>query len=99
MMAWGSRGRRSNFREKAPIVKDIDDWQYPVKIIFTHWRVRLCDTDGLSGKYWLDALVSCGLLKDDSLKFVSNVTHYQKKVYHFADQKLRIEIIESEPDG
>jgi hypothetical protein len=42
----------------------------PVSIHVLCKRNRLADSDGISKKYAIDALVACGILQDDSPKFV-----------------------------
>ena len=51
-----------------------------VRVVFDHYRHRLADPDGLSGKAALDAVVRAGLLEDDSAKFVAEVTHRQHRI-------------------
>ena len=51
----------------------------PVRITFNHYRKRLCDIDGLSGKAALDGLVAAGILADDSPQQVAEVIHRQVK--------------------
>lgn len=53
---------------------------WPVKISIHSKRYRLTDADGVCSKYVIDSLVSCGVLPDDSPKYVSAVTHSQEKV-------------------
>ena len=42
-------------------------------------RKRLCDPDGISAKYAIDAIARSGLLRDDSSKEVKEVTFSQRK--------------------
>ena len=49
-------------------------------IVFRSYRHRLADPDGLCGKYVLDSLVSCGVFKDDSARYIQSVAHKQVKV-------------------
>jgi len=42
-------------------------------------RKRLADPDGISGKAAIDGIVKCGVLKDDSVKFVKEVRYSQEK--------------------
>lgn len=50
------------------------------RITLRSFRHRLADPDGLAGKYVVDSLVSCGVLKNDSFKEVSEVTHRQVRI-------------------
>lgn len=59
----------------------------PVRITFLHVRKTLVDIDNLSGKAAIDGLVKAGILKDDSPKFVSEVTHKQ---YQGEEEKTAI---------
>jgi len=58
-------------------------------------RKRLCDADGISAKAAIDGLVRGGILKDDSPKYVKEVTFSQEKG---EEEKTIIEIEELE-DG
>ena len=51
-----------------------------VSIVFRSYRHKLADPDGLCGKYVLDALVSCGVFKDDSTDYIKSVAHEQIKI-------------------
>lgn len=42
-------------------------------------RKRLTDPDGISAKAAIDALVSCGILPDDSDRYVKEVRYSQEK--------------------
>jgi len=42
-------------------------------------RKRLADSDGISSKYAIDALVDCGVLSGDGPEIVKEVTHSQIK--------------------
>lgn len=48
-------------------------------IVIHSFRKRLADPDGISAKAAIDGLVSNGLLKDDSAKYVKEVTYKQEK--------------------
>ena len=65
-----------------------------VDIRFYHYRFKLADPDGVSGKAAIDGLVHCGLLRDDSAKEVREVRHFQIKVASEAEEKTVIEIEE-----
>jgi hypothetical protein len=52
----------------------------PCCIHFHSQRHRLTDLDGLCGKYVLDALVSAGVLQDDRIQFVTEISHSQEKI-------------------
>ena len=51
----------------------------PISIHVHSIRKRLTDPDGLSCKAVIDGLVRCGILKDDSPKYVKEVTYSQEK--------------------
>ena len=65
----------------------------PVRVVFTHYRKRLCDLDNLSTKAVLDAIVSAGFLAGDSPEQVAEITHRQVK----SDDEKTIVTIESMP--
>lgn len=64
----------------------------PVRIIFTHYRTRLCDPDNLSVKAVLDQLVRSKVLADDTTQQISEITHRQVKTR--GEEKTIIEIEE-----
>jgi len=51
----------------------------PVHIRIHSKRKRLCDSDGICGKFAIDAIVRAGILQDDSPKHVKNVSFSQEK--------------------
>ena len=51
-----------------------------VDISFTEKRHRLADPDGSCVKYVIDALVSCGVLQDDSAKKIRKIEKNQTRV-------------------
>jgi Holliday junction resolvase RusA-like endonuclease len=66
----------------------------PVSIAVCSYRTRLVDADGVSVKAVLDGLVHCGLLPDDSAKYVKEVTYSQVKVKNREEEKTVITITE-----
>ena len=66
-----------------------------VGITITSYRSRTCDPDGVSGKAAIDALVHCGVLRDDTAKEIAWV-HYPApiKVKNSEEEKTVIEIEE-----
>ncbi len=52
----------------------------PVDITIHSRRRRLADPDGISGKWVVDAIVSSGIIPDDSAKYVKKVSFTQTKV-------------------
>lgn len=50
-----------------------------VSITVHSYRRRLADPDGISAKAAIDGLVMCGVIKDDSAKYVEEVRHKQTK--------------------
>lgn len=67
-----------------------------VSITITSYRSRLADPDGVSAKAAIDALVMCGVLRDDSSKEVEEVRHRQVKVKNKSEEKTVIVIQEVE---
>lgn len=51
----------------------------PVSIRIHSKRKRLADSDGVSAKAAIDGLVHCGILQDDSPKFVKEVSYSQEQ--------------------
>lgn len=51
----------------------------PCRIHVHSIRRRLADSDGVSGKYAIDGLIHAGILKDDSPKYVKEVSFSQEK--------------------
>jgi hypothetical protein len=66
----------------------------PVRITVISHRSRLCDADGISAKAAIDGLVHCGILADDSPKFVKEVRYQQVKVKSKEDEKTYLLIEE-----
>lgn len=66
----------------------------PVRITVISYRCRLADSDGISAKAAIDGLVRCGILRDDSPEFVTEVRYRQIKVKTKDEQKTVIEIEE-----
>ena len=66
----------------------------PVRISVTVYRQIQCDTDNIAAKAAIDGLVRCGVLKDDSAKFVKEVVYRQEKVKSKEQEKTEI-LIES----
>ena len=58
---------------------EVPTFDSPVRVTFIHYRKRLCDVDGLSGKAVLDAIVTSGILADDSPGEIAEVRHRQVK--------------------
>lgn len=59
-------------------------------------RTCLADADGVSAKAILDGLVRCGLLPDDSAKYVTEVRYSQVKVKNKSDEKTVVTLTEVE---
>ena len=51
----------------------------PCRIAVHSIRQRLADMDGISAKAAIDGLVHCEILKDDSPKYVKEVSYSQEK--------------------
>lgn len=56
-------------------------------------RHRLADPDGLSVKWVLDAIVTQGILRDDSAKEIRAVTFSQEKIAQSEPEITVVEII------
>ncbi|GAG04490.1 unnamed protein product [marine sediment metagenome] len=57
-------------------------------------RYKLCDSDGISAKAVIDALVLSGVLIDDSPKEVKKVTFSQEKISKDQEEQTIITITE-----
>ena len=66
----------------------------PVSIRICSYRTRQVDTDGISAKAIIDGLVACGLLADDSPKYVAEVSYTQQKVKNASEEKTVVIITE-----
>ena len=65
----------------------------PVSIVVYSYRHRLADSDGLCGKYVVDAIISTkSILPDDSPEYVESVTHKQVKIGKGEQEKTVVEI-------
>lgn len=65
-----------------------------VSITIVSFRMRLADSDGISGKAAIDGLVHAGIIGDDSAEYVEEVRYKQIKVATKEQQKTQI-IIEA----
>ena len=63
-------------------------------IVFRSYRHRLADTDGICGKYALDALVSANVFQDDSPDIITKVSHEQVKISRKEQERTEIIIEE-----
>lgn len=50
-------------------------------------RKRLADTDGISIKYFVDSLVTAGILPDDRHQFIKEIKFTQEKVKTDEDEE------------
>ena len=66
----------------------------PVRILIHSYRHRLVDTDGVSGKAAIDALVHADILANDSPKQVTEVSFKQTKIKTSEEEKTEIIIYE-----
>ncbi len=64
----------------------------PVGIRIVEYRHRLADPDGACAKYLLDAIISAGVLPDDSAKFVKKIEKEQIKVGRDKSEMTVVEI-------
>lgn len=70
----------------------------PVRITVVSYRQRLADADGTSAKAAIDGLVHCGILADDSPRFVEEVRYRQVKVKSKEEEQTQL-IIEEIADA
>jgi len=70
----------SNTWYEALVEGEVTPFTTPVCIHIHSKRKRLVDADSVSAKAVIDGLVHCGLLEDDSSKFVEEVGYSQEKV-------------------
>lgn len=80
----------SNTSDASLGTEKIKGYDSPVRVVIHSYRKRLTDADGISAKAAIDGLVKAGLLKDDSPKYVEEVTYRQ---YKSKEEKTIIEII------
>lgn len=66
----------------------------PVSILVTCYRHTLADVDGNSAKAIIDGIVHCGILQDDSPKFVTQVSYEQVKVKNKSEEKTVVTLRE-----
>ena len=74
--------------------KKMPRFDTPVRILIHSYRHRLVDTDNVSGKAAIDALVHAGILADDSPKQVTEVSFRQTKIKTKEEEKTEIIIQE-----
>ena len=55
------------------------EFEGPVEIMVINHRKRPCDSEGISAKGAIDGLVHAGVIKDDSLEYVTETRHRQVK--------------------
>ena len=75
--------------------KKMPRFNTPVRLLIHSYRHRLADSDGVSGKAAIDALVHAGILADDSPKQVTEVSFRQTKIKTSEEEKTEIIIYES----
>ena len=71
-------------------------FESPVIITIHSFRHRLCDPDGIAGKWAIDAIVKSGLLSDDSAQEIEEVRFKQTKIKTKELEKTLIQIKEVE---
>ena len=74
--------------------KKMSRFNTPVRILIHSYRHRLVDSDNVSGKAAIDALVHAGILADDSPKQVTEVSFRQTKIKTSEEEKTEIIIQE-----
>ena len=65
----------------------------PVSIHIHSIRNRLTDPDGLCAKYVVDAIVSAGILQDDSAKEIHRISYSQEQTKQHEQTIITIEEI------
>jgi len=68
----------------------------PVRVHLHHVRRRLADSDGISGKAALDAIVNAGVLADDNVDCVVSVTHSQEQTHGPEKTIITLEVVHEE---
>lgn len=81
------RPRHAPARAQAPAGPDGS-----YRLCVVEHRHRLADPDGACCKYLLDALVSCGVLPDDSPRWIAGIEKSQVKVGRDAPEKTVVEV-------
>ena len=74
--------------------KKMPRFNTPVRLLIHSYRHRLVDSDNVSGKAAIDALVHAGILADDSPKQVTEVSFRQTKIKTSEEEKTEIIIYE-----
>ena len=64
----------------------------PVYILCHSYRHRLADTDGISVKAVIDALVKSGILGNDTTKQIKQISFKQTKISKQEEEKTEITI-------
>lgn len=75
--------------------KTLPRFDSPVHINVTSYRKRLTDTDGVSVKAALDAIVRAGILSDDTAKQIKSITFENRKS---SEEKTIVEITDGRSD-
>lgn len=68
----------------------------PVNILVTCYRSRLADADANSVKWCLDAIVSAGVLRDDTPKEIAEIRYRQIKVASKTEERTTLEIVKAD---
>ena len=89
----------SNPSDALPHTLKDEQFTSPVSITVRSYRTRQVDIDGISAKAIIDGLVNCGLLADDSPKYVTSVRYEQEKVKNASDEKTVVTITEDTPNA
>ena len=70
----------SNFSNGIERPNEVEAFESPVSILIHSYRHRLCDPDGISGKWWIDAIVKAGILANDTTEEIKEVRFKQTKI-------------------
>jgi hypothetical protein len=101
-----ARIRNNNTRKNANMESDfshaikrpneIKAFDSPVDILVHSYRYRLCDPDGISIKWALDAIVKAGILIDDKSENIKEIRFKQTKIKKPAEESTVVTISEVE---
>jgi hypothetical protein len=83
-----------DIEDALPSTQQIEQFNAPVSLEITDYRVKLCDTDGSCEKLLVDAIVSCGILQDDSAKYVAKIIKNAPIKVKNRDEEKTILVIE-----
>jgi len=80
----------SDFSHAVTGPNEIKAFDSPVNVLVHSYRYRLCDPDGISVKWALDAIVKAGILVDDKSENIKEVRFRQTKISKFEEERTVI---------